>query len=163
MISLTRQQADSAQRQTKRLQILDARAALSNWRDELRRVPAESDDELLERMADAMGPLYEFFADAQNPRSMGIRAWCLVYAIRPDLIGHQTIQSGAEFFGVTQEAVCYQLKQLEASFPGFKYVRRGLPHFEKLRHRMRSMTQKSVEARRPIEPVCVATLAEGRT
>jgi hypothetical protein len=123
----------------------DAQESMRVWREQVRGINLSSDSDFLAQLADALRPLYDYLANAQNPRSMGMRAWCLLYAVRPELIDFQTIQAGADYFGVTQEAVCYQLKQLEAAFPGFKYVRRPAPTNEVLNGRMLKMTRGRVE------------------
>jgi len=65
--------------------------------------------ELLEKL----GSLFEFFARAQNPRGMAMRVWCVLYAVRPDLIDNETIQTAADRFEVSQQRVCEVLETMK--------------------------------------------------
>jgi len=140
---MTKKQKLSQERFDFAMRRADRKEAMRRWRDQLRGVDLYDESGLFERLAEVIGPLYEYLAKAQNTRSMGMRAWCLLYAVRPELIDYQTIQAAADSFGVTQEALCYQLKQLEASFPGFTYIRRMQPPPNVLRERMEKANQAS--------------------
>jgi len=80
--------------------------SLNQWREESIDTHAEGWNVMLEKL----GFLFEFFARAKNQRGMAMRVWCVLYAVRPDLIGNETIQTAADRFEVSQQRLCEVLE-----------------------------------------------------
>lgn len=113
----------------------DRNHALQEWAKQCR--PGANDDAvLLGRLAELLAPVLEYVASKGNPSAMGIRAWCLLYATRPDLINHETFAQGAAHFGVSQENMIYHFARLKKVMPGFEFVKRATPTTGVLKTRM---------------------------
>lgn len=121
-----------------RMMRTDRNQAMQAWIQKQREMRFNLSDEtvLLERLAEMLSPLFEYIAAGNNSRVMGMRAWCLLYAVRPELIDHETFQAAAEKFGVSQENMIYHFARLKKTFPAFDYVKRATPTTGVLKTRM---------------------------
>jgi hypothetical protein len=105
-----------------RIRIADARNAVSAWRE------SQSDDELADsylatQLGERLGVLLEFLAKAPTPDALAARSWCLLYAVRPDLVDYESIQTAADRLGISQQRLC-QLLKLFKTATGFVYANR---------------------------------------
>jgi hypothetical protein len=76
--------------------------SLREWMD------TQSDVEDVEwgPLLEKLGFLFEFFARSTSPRGMAMRVWSVLYAVRPDLIRHETILAAATRFEVSEQRLC---------------------------------------------------------
>lgn len=121
-----------------RMMRTDRNQAMQAWLQKQREMRFNLSDEtvLLDRLAEMLAPLFEYIAAGNNSRVMGMRAWCLLYAVRPELIDHETFQAAADKFGVSQENMIYHFARLKKTFPSFDYVKRATPTTGVLKTRM---------------------------
>lgn len=84
----------------------------------------------IELIADALTPIFLFLASGLKPcakAKMGTlhqRAWCLLYAVRPDLIDGETREQAAARFGCNPQGLTRHLTTLQNLLP--TYRRRSL-------------------------------------
>jgi hypothetical protein len=99
------------------------RESLSRWRDELR---SESmpDQLVFERLVGILHPVLEYIGSSCSPTMMAVRMWCLLYAVRPDLIEYESLVSAERRFGVSEQVIHKALREIESAIPGFSYLRR---------------------------------------
>jgi hypothetical protein len=120
----------------------DRDEALRLWREE--RDERTVDSERFSELVEQLGILLEFFAAARTAEGLAMRTWATLYAVRPDLIGHETIQSAADRFGVSQQRVCEILKLFKDRI-GFEYPSRvGACDAAKTRMRIEAMTRARI-------------------
>lgn len=63
-------------------------------------------------LLEKLGILFDYLASSLDPRGMAMRTWCVLYAVRPDLIDNETIDVAAERFGVSQQRLCELLRHM---------------------------------------------------
>lgn len=105
-----------------RIRIADEHNAVAAWRD------AQADDELADsylatQLGERLGIVLQFLAKAPTPHALAARSWCLLYAVRPDLVGYESIQTAADRLGISQQRLC-QLLKLFKTATGFVYANR---------------------------------------
>ena len=83
--------------------------SLRQWRDEQN----EDDDGGWAVMLEKLDFLFGFLASSNNPRAMAMRVWCVLYAVRPDLINNETTQAAADRFEVTEQRVSGLLAEMK--------------------------------------------------
>jgi len=110
--------------------------SLRQWLDEERDIEDDGMTALLEKL----GVFLEFLGLSNHPRGMGIRVWCLLYAVRPDLINNETTQAAADRFGVAEQQVSQTLALMKKR-TGITYrSRTGMTDLETQRRRVDAMT-----------------------
>lgn len=121
MTRLTRKQHELAERVEVAKLYQDRTRALSQWRDRVREQLNGRSLEaiLLAEMAALLSPLLEYLSAAKTANIHGVRVWCVLYAVRPELINYETFQQCADRFGCTQENVVYHFARLKKLFPAF--------------------------------------------
>lgn len=126
----------------------DRGEALRLWHEQ-QRENEPPDAFLLAELVDRLGILFEFFAASTTPTGTAARVWTALYAVRPDLIGHETIQQGADRLGISQQRLCQQLDGFKKK-TGFVYPSRvGACDAERARMRIEAMSRaRSAKAER---------------
>jgi hypothetical protein len=104
------------------LSIADQRNAIRVWRDSQHEDVSE-DSFLAKQLGERLGVLLQFLSAGRTPSSLALRTWCVLYAVRPDLVGHETIQAAADRFSVSEQRLC-QLLKLFRERTGFRYESR---------------------------------------
>jgi hypothetical protein len=90
-------------------------------------------------MLEKLGFLFDFLASSNNPRAMAMRVWCVLYAVRPDLINHETTQAAADRFEVSEQRVSGLLAEMKKR-TGITYrSRTGMTDIETQRRRIDAM------------------------
>lgn len=95
------------------------------WQESEAGLDDESWDELLAKL----GTLFEWLAGNPSqplsiaPRSMALRLWCLLYAVRPDLIRNETGAVASQRFEVSDQRIFQVLGDLKAK-TGISYESR---------------------------------------
>lgn len=65
-----------------------------------------------------------FIAEAiENPERVGIRCVAMIYAVRPDLLGHRSMKAIAKSFGITRVAFNKHVVAFVEEFPAMKPAR----------------------------------------
>ena len=99
------------------------RESMARWRDELR--AEEVPDQLVfERLVGILHPVLEYIGASCTPTMMAVRMWCLLYAVRPDLVEYESLVSAERRFGVSEQVIHKALREIEKTIPGFTYQRR---------------------------------------
>lgn len=104
------------------------KASFSKW-DADKRAEGRSPRDRVEEFADMLRPVLLFLAKGagHNPKftrgaaigTLHMRAWVLLYAVRPDLINGETMRAAAKRFGVTPIRVGDIMREFRACVPGF--------------------------------------------
>lgn len=97
--------------------------SFSRWQSEIRNGEM-SDQEFFQRMIDVLSPVLEYLACAGTSQNMAVRTWCLLYAVRPDLIHYEGLKSAEERLGVSFVHISHRLQELKDFVPGFSFRRR---------------------------------------
>ena len=107
-------------RHDQRLAIADQRESVRAW---IEQEHADFSEEpyLMRQLAERLGRLLEFLSAGKTPSSFAVRTWCMLYAVRPDLVSHEAIQVAADRFGISQQRLCQQL-QVFKERTGFTYA-----------------------------------------
>lgn len=92
-----------------------------SFQDWLHQKDADETNDSRDDFLHKLGFIFEFLATSNQPRGMAMRAWALIYAVRPDLVHDETAQVAADRFGVSQQRICEILKELTEK-TGIKYV-----------------------------------------
>lgn len=119
---------------------------MQHWRAQLQ-VPHCSDTVVFQRVAGVLGPVLEYLGSSCTPTAMAVRAWCLLYCMRPDLIEYESLVSASKRFGVSHQVINRILRDFEDAVPGFHFVRRE-PDNAGI---SRKLTSKTVEGRHAIQ------------
>jgi hypothetical protein len=127
----------------------DRAEAVRLWREQNRLADAgRADSESFAVLVEKLGAIFEFVAASTSPAGMAMRVWAMLYAVRPDLVRHETIQQAADRFGVSQQRLCQQLDAFKRR-TGFTYVSRvGLCDPESAKARIEAMTRGRAEKAR---------------
>ena len=90
------------------------RRELARWLVEQRRV---EDYSPFKHLAEMLTPVFQFLADGYATGNLEIRAWVILYAIRPDLLGGETMKEFADLRGVHHYAIQDVLKKFQRELP----------------------------------------------
>jgi hypothetical protein len=77
-------------------------------------------ERLLSALTDLLRPVFVYLADGYKNGVLERRAWMLLYALRPDLIGGEDMSTFAARQGVTKPAIHQQLAHLRNALPGLR-------------------------------------------
>jgi len=107
------------------------RHSLANYEAALRDEDHGADTTELARLADILRPVLLFVAKGSglSPKNttttkrgtLDIRAWAVLYVVRPDLIGGESMNAAAKRFGVSKIYVRDVVQDLLAGIPRFKH------------------------------------------
>ncbi|MEN9841010.1 MAG: hypothetical protein RL376_810 [Verrucomicrobiota bacterium] len=116
----------------------DRNQSLEQWAKVLRERKHEQSaaDVILSSMVELLAPVLCYLAAAKTAQAASIRVWCVLYAVRPDLVDHETFQDAADRHGVSQPAVIYHFAKLKAAIPSFAFRDRHVPRMDKLKARV---------------------------
>lgn len=95
------------------------RQSLDDWLRSQRGCGDES-ELLLSAFVDLLRPVFVYLADGYKNGVLERRAWVLLYALRPDLIGGEDMTTFAIRQGVTKPAIHAQLAHLRNVLPGLR-------------------------------------------
>jgi hypothetical protein len=85
-----------------------------------RREFIDEPERLLSALADLLRPVFLYLADGYRNGVLERRAWVLLYALRPDLIGGEDMTTFAARQGVSKAAIHFQLGHLRNALPGLR-------------------------------------------
>lgn len=77
---------------------------------------------LLMDMSARLSKLLQWLADGSAGGTMDMRAWCMLYVLRPDLIRGESALQYAKRRGVSHPRVMLLLRQFRELFPGVKFA-----------------------------------------
>jgi hypothetical protein len=83
--------------------------AVRAWQD-AQREEESGNGFLFAQLVEQLGIIFEFLAASTTPSGMAARAWVMLYAVRPDLIRHETAREAAERMGVSEQRLFQQLE-----------------------------------------------------
>jgi hypothetical protein len=92
-----------------RVRYVFEKLSLREWQDSER----DTDDGGWSIMLEKLGFLFDFLASSNNPRAMAMRVWCVLYAVRPDLIDNETTQAAADRFEVSEQRMSGLLAEMK--------------------------------------------------
>jgi hypothetical protein len=92
------------------------RESFLSWlRDQRADVSAEEGFAIL---ADLLTPVFLYLAEGYQKKTLEVRAWVLLYALRPDLLDGESMSDFARKRGVTKPAIHQKLAELRRVLPG---------------------------------------------
>lgn len=92
------------------------RAGFEQWLVDSRAKQTGADAQL-DALVALLSPLFQYLADGKRSGLLERRAWILLYALRPDLLDGEDMVTAAKRWGVTKQAVHYQLEHLRELLP----------------------------------------------
>lgn len=103
------------------------RRAYQTWLRQFRHLD-EEDEGALDVFSEMLVTVFLYFADGykfgpfeeRRSRVLGMRAWVLLYALRPDLLDGESMTDGARKFGVTRQSMQTQLENLRRYLPALE-------------------------------------------
>lgn len=103
-----------------RIRLADDRRAFRDWCVSNRDCVTD-ESKLIGAMADVLSPLFMFLADGYrggpSGNTLSLRAWIILYALRSDLIGNDTLKQAAERLGTTSSQLSRVLRILRERIP----------------------------------------------
>ena len=82
--------------------------------------PRERGADVMEQLAVVLSPLFGFIARGHLGGTMDMRSWCVLYCMRADYIGGETIAQYAARRGVTPKRVQALINELRAELPALR-------------------------------------------
>jgi len=114
------------------------RASFNQWQDEKRSSRAPAHDSV-QALADVLRPVILFLAKGSGHNAkftrgpaigtLHMRAWVLLYAVRPDLVEGETMRAAARRFGVSAIRVGDIMREFRACVPGFDPLIESRRHY----------------------------------
>ena len=95
-------------------------AALRHPGEALDGEPCEGGADVMEQLAVVLSPLFGFIARGHLGGTMDMRAWCVLYCMRADYVGGETIAQYAARRGVTPKRVQTLLNELRGDLPALR-------------------------------------------
>jgi hypothetical protein len=92
------------------------RAGFERWLVDSRSKQTGGDAQL-DALVALLSPIFHFLGDGYRSDILERRAWVLLYALCPDLLNGEDMVTAAKRWGVTKQAVHYQLKELRKILP----------------------------------------------
>lgn len=82
--------------------------------------PANDDARAIKLLAELLTPLFQYLADGYKWGNLDIRAFLVLYALRPDLVNGESMTEAGKRFGVKRQSVQHLLNVLKETVPSLE-------------------------------------------
>jgi len=97
------------------------RHSIEVWRDQLN---GESAPQYADELIDGMRSILEYLSVCPRPATVAARVWAILYLVRPELIGYETLKSAAVRFNCSAFALQHNCNEFRALFPSVRFPSR---------------------------------------
>lgn len=119
-------------------------ASIVEW-GEQQRQGAEVDDRM-QTLVENLNDLFQFVYCSPDPKHVTARVWAVLYLVRPELIGYESVRSAAERLGMSDEMVRQAVRRFRKRYPSLRLP--GLPAGGRIG---RGRSQGGLEANRKVQ------------
>jgi hypothetical protein len=119
----------------------------NEWKHPVDIIEPQAVDDLISELGRVLAPVFVYIARGRLTRTMELRSWVVIRAVRKDLVRGESLDEAAKRFGVSAQRLHTLVREFRGCVPG--YVEPGqLPFAQR-----KKMSASQRRGRRPSPPL----------